>query len=65
MLAYTFCFAARMGYFLYPEPDGNEGHPLQMNSDISFEGTVMPRDDITVIKHELGIPPNVENYAAL
>lgn len=62
VLAYMFRFDARMGYYFYPESEGIADIRFRMNRGSTYEANVMPRDDISVIKHGLRIPINTENY---
>ena len=64
LLAYMFRFDAKLGLYLYPEATGEEDLVLHLNSGISFEKNVFPRDDICVVKHGLRIPTNAESYEA-
>ena len=63
VLAYMFRFDAKKGYYLYPEVGLESDLHLRLNRGVSFEKNVVPRDDISVIKHGLKIPNDVENYA--
>lgn len=62
VLAYMFRFDAKAGYYLYPEADGSEDLKLHMNSGTTYESNVQPRDAISITKHGLKIPANVNNY---
>jgi len=62
VLAYMFRFDAKAGYYLYPEVDESDDLKLRLNCGSTYEKNVMPRDDITVIKHGLKIPINAINY---
>ena len=64
VLAYMFRFEAKLGYYLYPESAGSEDARLQMNRGSTYEANVTPRDDVSVIKHGLKIPADVQNYSA-
>ena len=63
MLAYMFRFDAKAGYFIYPETKDFDGQKLYMNSGSTFEGNVMPRNDISVTKSGLKIPAGTRDYA--
>ena len=62
LLAYMFRFDAKTGYYLYPEAGGTDDLKLMMNSGSTYEDNVMPREDISVIKHGLKIPTDVSDY---
>ena len=62
VLAYMFRFDAKAGYYLYPEAKGADDLKLWMNQGSTYEKNVMPRDDISVIKHGLRIPVDAEDY---
>ncbi len=62
VLAYMFRFHAKQGYFLYPESQNRDSLELRINSGVSFENNVFPREDIKVIKHGLLVPDKVSNY---
>ncbi len=64
VLAYMFRFEAKLGYYLYPESAGSEDARLQMNRGSTYEANVTPRNDVSVIKHGLKIPADVQNYSA-
>ncbi|NLD60992.1 hypothetical protein GX645_00875 [Candidatus Sumerlaeota bacterium] len=63
VLAYMFRFDAKAGYYLYPEASGVDDQKLRMNRGSTYEGNVMPCDDITVTKHGLKIPVDAQNYS--
>lgn len=56
VLAYMFRFDAKIGYYLYPEAENADDLLLRMNRGSTYEKNVMPRDDISVLKHGLKIP---------
>ena len=62
LLAYLFRFEAQKGFYLYPEAVQNKDVVLHMNRGCTYERNVQPREDVTVVKHGLKIPQNVENY---
>lgn len=62
VLAYMYRFDAATGYYLYPEVGGSCDLKLWMNRGSTFEGNVVPRDDISVTKHGLKIPTDVADY---
>lgn len=62
LLAYMFRFDSKTGYFLYPKAEGAEDLTLWLNRGSTFEKNVMPRDDISVIKHGLKIPADAVDY---
>ena len=62
VLAYMFRFDAKSGYYLYPEAEGAADLRLRMNRGSTYEDNVLPRDDISVIKHGLKIPVDAECY---
>ena len=63
VLAYMFRFDAKIGYYLYPEAQNADDLLLRMNRGSTYEKNVMPRDDISVLKHGLKIPMDAQNYA--
>lgn len=63
VLAYMFRFDAKEGYYLYPEAEGLGDVRLRMNRGSTYEGDVMPRDDISITKHGLKIPVNALDYS--
>lgn len=63
VLAYMFRFDAKIGYYLYPEAENADDLLLRMNRGSTYEKNVMPRDDISVLKHGLKIPMDAQNYA--
>lgn len=63
VLAYMFRFDAKAGYYLYPEAEGFDDVRLRMNRGSTYEGNVMPRDDISITKHGLKIPVNALDYS--
>lgn len=62
LLAYMFRFDAKTGYYLYPEIGEAEDLRLWMNSGSTYEDNVIPRTDISLIKHGLKIPYNASSY---
>ena len=62
VLAYMFRFDAKSGDYLYPEAEGAADLRLRMNRGSTYEDNVLPRDDISVIKHGLKIPVDAECY---
>lgn len=62
VLAYMFRFDAKKGYYFYPESEGSGSLLLWLNKGSTYEDNVIPRDDISVIKHGLRIPDTTENY---
>lgn len=62
VLAYMFRFHAKQGYYLYPESQNRDSLEFRMNSGVSFENNVFPREDIKVIKHGLLVPDKVSSY---
>ncbi len=63
LLAYMFRFDAKKGYYFYPEADLLDDLSLVLNKGITYENTVLPRDDIFVVKCGLHIPNSVQDYA--
>ena len=57
-----FRFDAKKGYYFYPESEGSGSLLLWLNKGSTYEDNVIPRDDISVIKHGLRIPDTTENY---
>lgn len=64
VLAYMLRFDAKTGYYLYPERAGHDDRQLWLNRGSTYEDNVVPRDDISVIKHGLKMPANAESYEA-
>ncbi len=62
VLAYMFRFDAKTGYYFYPEANDFEDTFLRLNSGSTYEKNVIPRDDISIIKHGFKIPDFVDNY---
>ena len=62
VLAYMLRFDAKQGYYLYPENQNRNSLELRVNSGVSFEKNIIPREDMKVIKHGLLIPDKVSNY---
>ena len=62
VLAYMFRFDAKVGYYLYPEAENADDLILRMNQGSTYEKNVMPREDISVTKHGLKIPIDVQDY---
>lgn len=62
VLAYMFRFDAKVGYYLYPEAKGADDMKLRMNCGSTYEENVMPREDVSIIKHGLRIPTDVGEY---
>lgn len=63
VLAYMFRFEAKKGFYLYPESNSEDDVKLNLNYGNTYEGRVIPRDDVAVIKHGLKIPFDVNDYA--
>ena len=63
VLAYMFRFDAKTGYYLYPEAEGTGDLNLWMNRGSTYEANVVPRGDISVIKHGLQIPADAQSYS--
>lgn len=63
VLAYMFRFDAKTGYYLYPEAEGAGDLNLWMNRGSTYEANVVPRGDISVIKHGLQIPADAQSYS--
>ena len=63
VLAYMFRFDAKTGYYLYPESEGAGDLNLWMNRGSTYEANVVPRVDISVIKHGLQIPADAQSYS--
>ena len=53
----------KIGYYLYPEAENADDLLLRMNRGSTYEKNVMPRDDISVLKHGLKIPIDAQNYS--
>ncbi len=62
LLAYMFRFDSKTGYYLYPESTDSPDTVLQLNRGSTYEGDVMQRDDIVIIKHGLKIPSDEIDY---
>ncbi len=63
VLAYMFRFDAKTGYFFYPESESSDNMKLWMNQGSTYESNVIPRNDISVTKHELKIPVDSSSYS--
>lgn len=63
VLAYMFRFDAKKGFYLYPEASNEDDLVLSLNQGSTYEKNVIPREDITVVKHGLRIPNDAKNYA--
>ena len=63
VLAYMFRFDAITGYYLYPEAGNSDDLKLRMNRGSTYEANVIPRDDISIIKHGLKIPVSAPSYS--
>ena len=57
-----FCFDTRVGY-LYPDSIGDGDQRLWLNSGSTYEGNVMPRKDVCVLKHGLRIPLDARSHS--
>lgn len=62
MLAYMFRFDAEKGVFLYPEANKVEDIVFNLNKGTTYEGKVIPREDVLVIKHGFMIPSKAADY---
>lgn len=62
VLAYMLRFNSKKGYYIYPEVASDARIDLWLNSGVSFEKNVKPRQDISVSKLGLKIPINTETY---
>ena len=62
VLAYMFRFDAKKGFYLYPESGADADLTLKLNKGSTYEN-VVPREDVTVIKHGLKIPCDVVSYS--
>lgn len=62
MLAYMFRFDAEKGVFLYPEANKVEDIVFNLNKGTTYEGKVIPREDVLVIKHGFMIPSEAADY---
>ena len=58
-----FCFDAKAGYYLYPEAEGADDLKLWLNRGSTYEKNVTPRTDISITKHGLKIPIDVQDYS--
>lgn len=58
-----FRFDAKAGYYLYPDTEDADDLRLWMNRGSTYEGNVLPRNDISITKHGLKIPKAVADYA--
>lgn len=63
VLAYMFRFHAKKGYYFYPEAGDSADLLLRLNQGTTYEKNVVPRDDISVVKHGLKIPSDAMDYA--
>lgn len=62
VLAYMFRFDAKVGFYLYPEAEDSDDLKLRLNQGSTYESNVMPRDDISITKHELKVPADAADY---
>ncbi len=62
LLAYMFRFDAKKGYYFYPEIEDTSDLQLWMNSGSTYEGNVVERNNICVVKHGFKVPRNVAQY---
>ena len=62
VLAYMLRFDAKKAYYLYPEVTHITDRELCLNRGLSYEKNVTVRDDVSLIKHGLMIPPPSNNY---
>ena len=62
VLAYMFRFDAKQGLYFYPMKDNTNDKKLMLNSGMSFEKNVAPREDVFVKKQGLLIPHTAEDY---
>lgn len=62
VLAYMFRFDAKTGYYFYPEAQGADDVKLWMNQGSTYEENVMPREDVSLVKHGLKIPADTNSY---
>lgn len=63
VLAYMFRFDAKKGYYLYPEAGDSADLLLRLNQGTTYKKNVVPRDDISLVKHGLKIPSDTMDYA--
>lgn len=63
VLAYMLRFDAETGYYLYPEAAGADDLKLWMNRGSTYEKDVVPRDDVSVVKHGLQVPVDAGSYS--
>ena len=62
VLAYMYRFGADKGFYLYPENQNKEESRYYLNSGVSFEKNVVPRENIVITKYGLKIPNQAANY---
>lgn len=62
VLAYMFRFDAEQGFYLYPEKTGSRSVTMKLNCGSTYEENVNARDNITVTKLGLQIPPDATSY---
>ena len=62
VLAYMYRFDSKRGYYFYPESKNTDDRVFRLNTGISYEDNVKPREDIYVVKHGLRIPKNTLSY---
>ena len=55
-------FDASMGYYIYPDSEGQVPHVLNLNRGSTYENNVSARGDINVIKIGLKIPNKATDY---
>lgn len=62
VLAYMYRFDAKMGFYLYPNADGDSDKQLWLYQGTTYENNEKAREDISVVKHGLTIPQDAEDY---
>ena len=62
VLAYMYRFDAKMGFYLYPNAEGDSDKQLWLYQGTTYENNEKARDDISVVKHGLTIPQDVKDY---
>ena len=62
VLAYMYRFDASMGYYIYPDSEGQVPLVLNLNKGSTYENNVSARDDVNIIKLGFKIPNKSADY---
>ena len=55
-------FDAKVGFYLYPNAEGDFDKQLWLYQGTTYENNEKARDDISVVKHGLTIPQDAKDY---